>query len=168
MLKRLKIVTQTLAIISYVIIFGFVLILAPMVFGWMPIVIQSPSMEPSIKTGSIVYYNKNIDEKDLKVGDVITFKNDAKAPLVTHRLMIIENETKTVRTMGDANGVLDQNHLPIKNIIGKVGTLYLPKVGFYITYMQNPVVITVFAGIIVSNIVVGYFLSKNEGDEEEN
>ncbi|MEG2543513.1 MAG: hypothetical protein RR986_02320, partial [Longicatena sp.] len=87
--------------------------------------------------------------------------------LVTHRLMIIENETKTVRTMGDANGVLDQNHLPIKNIIGKVGTLYLPKVGFYITYMQNPVVIAVFAGIIVSNIVVGYFLSKNEGDEEK-
>ncbi|MEG1887216.1 MAG: signal peptidase I [Oscillospiraceae bacterium] len=166
-LKALKIVTQTLAIICYVIIFGFVLIISPILFGWTPIVIQSPSMEPSIKTGSIVYYNK-VDEDSLQVGDVITFKSSKDSPLVTHRVMLIDKDAKTVRTKGDANGSLDQSHLPMQNIMGVVGSFYLPKVGFYITYAQNPFVIAAVAAIIVANVVLGYVKGKKDDSEEEN
>ncbi|MEG2044874.1 MAG: signal peptidase I [Clostridia bacterium] len=166
-LKVLKVALQTLAIICYIVIFGFVAMIVPIIFGHTPIVIQSPSMEPSIKTGSIVYYHKIDSINDLNIGDVITFRNAENSPLVTHRAMLVDKDINAIRTMGDANPSLDNEPIHFENIVGVVGKFYLPKVGFYMTYAKNPIVIAIVAFIIVANLAVSSIVNKKEQKLEE-
>lgn len=148
-----------LTVLCYVVIFGFLLIISPIIVGYHPVIVQSPSMQPSIKTGSIVYYKKVDTISQLKMGDVITFKNKEDGPLITHRLMRIEDDG-TIKTMGDNNPSLDSWEIRFEHILGKVGSVYIPKCGFYMAYAQNPMVIFVVASIIVLNVIVGYIEEK--------
>lgn len=165
-LRVIKMTFATLAVICYIAIFGLLSIISPSVFGYRPVVVLTGSMEPSIKTGSIIYNYEISDFSDIAQGDVITFKTSAEAPLVTHRVMLIDEEEQTFRTKGDNNSVLDAMAVPYEQVVAKVAPFYLPKVGFYMVYAQNPKVIGVIAGIIVMNVVLGYF-GKDEEDEEE-
>lgn len=147
--KALSMIT----ILCYVLIFGFLLLISPIVAGYHPVIVQSPSMQPAIKTGSIVYY-KSVDTiAQLSMGDVITFKQEGDGPMITHRLMRI-NDDGTIKTMGDNNPSLDSWDITFENIVGKVGSVYIPKCGFYMAFAQNPAVIFVVASIIVLNVVI--------------
>ncbi len=89
----INIVTWTL--IGIVLLFA--LLLAGLrIFGYKTFVVVSPSMEPDIKTGSLVYV-KDVKPGEIEVGDVITYALDKKGNTATHKLGLIQNTISGTR-----------------------------------------------------------------------
>jgi len=135
--------------IGYYIFFGALLAIAILVLvSAFPIqgniqikVVESGSMEPQIKTGSVVLI-KPFSAYD--VGDVVTFDsnfrspNGAKVP-VTHRIVGVKNEPGGVfyLTKGDANEEADSNTIRREKVIGKV-LFSAPYVGYAVEAAKRP------------------------------
>lgn len=110
--------------ISYWVILGFLLaVLIFVLFPLLPInnnyslkMVLSGSMNPAIKTGSIVAVKP---VSSYSVGDVITFKKgQGEKNILTHR--IIGQTEQGFITQGDANNVVDTNPVKEEAILGKV------------------------------------------------
>lgn len=96
-------------------------------------IVQSGSMEPSIKTGSVVF---SVKSNDYKSGDVISFYSDpTKKTVVTHRI-VAESNNKFL-TSGDANKTIDEAKIPENQIIGKV-FLTVPYLGYFFNWAKTP------------------------------
>lgn len=114
--------------------------------------VESGSMEPSIKTGALVVIKP---AEDYKVGDVITFNGfDKEKGSVTHRIVdmeIIEGK-KSFITKGDANNASDKRGVPKNRIIGKV-LFDIPYLGYIVDAVQKPIgfmlIIVIPATIII-------------------
>ena len=147
-------------IIYYIFIGAIVLVAVLLVWSALPIkngpkvmIVQSGSMEPAIKTGSVVIV-KSVS--DYKVGDVITFGpySKTKTP-TTHRIY----ETKVVggepvyTTKGDANNAPDTRTIAKRDIIGKV-LLDVPYVGYAVAAAKTPAGFT--AIIIIPAAIIVY------------
>ena len=143
-----------LAIISYVLIIVYAIVCIPMIFGRHPVVVLSGSMKPTYKVGSVIYYKK-VPQRELKVGDVITF-NANNNKMVSHRIANIDNGF--IETKGDANNVSDVNKIRYENVRGKVGKSTIPYVGYYIKAVNDNLTIVVIAAVI---ILVSEFLISN-------
>jgi signal peptidase I len=84
--------------------------------------VQTGSMEPAIKTGSLISINR-VSPDDIAVGDVITYTNPRNgAQTITHRVIEVigqANGPKQFVTKGDANQVADR---PIseRHVVGRV------------------------------------------------
>ena len=108
----------------------------PSFFGWKPFIVLSGSMESEIYSGDIVVV-KEVDKENLKVNDVIAFKNDDI--VVTHRIVEIVNENGTTKyiTKGDNNNTQDKDYVLPENVEG----LYQFKVsnlGNLAMFIQTP------------------------------
>lgn len=97
-----------------------------------PLVVLSGSMEPAIKTGSVVFIQKS---EDYKQGDIIAFSQGSSKNLITHRLISTENST--FQTKGDANEEADRTQVQKDQIAGKV-ILYIPGIGFGVDLVKHP------------------------------
>ncbi len=89
--------------------------------GYRPFVLQSPSMEPLYKEGSLCWVNTHIPLSDLKAGDVLAYRTPADA-LVLHRLVDIRSssdEEMMVETQGDANPTAQEVTLSRINFVGR-------------------------------------------------
>ena len=131
-------------IVTNILIFGVVLLAAvlvlPRFMGFKVFSVLSGSMEPTYHTGSLIYV-KEVDYRDLKQGDVITFmlSDDLVA---THRIVEIvpDEENEEVirfRTKGDANDMEDGKLVHYKNVIGKP-EFTIPYLGYVAMYIQTP------------------------------
>ena len=117
-------------------------------------VVQSGSMEPAIKMGSVVMIRP---EKDYRVGDVITFGRYTriKAP-TTHRIYEIDNQgtEPLYTTKGDANNAPDLKKIKKSEILGKV-ILSIPYIGYAVDFAKKPLgfalIIIIPAGIIIAD-----------------
>lgn len=100
--------------------------------------VLSGSMEPTIKTGSIVVV-KPLD--DYKIGDIITFGPNTKTQTpTTHRIndiKVVDNNVVYI-TKGDANNAPDTKEITKNDIIGKV-LFHVPYVGYAINAAKQPV-----------------------------
>ena len=99
-------------------------------------IILSGSMEPTIKTGSIVVI-KPAD--DYGIGDIITFQTAIDKDLITHRIndiKIVGNEPRYI-TKGDANNAPDQREIVQREVIGKL-LFSIPYLGYVINFAQKP------------------------------
>lgn len=113
--------------------------------------VLSGSMEPEIKTGSIVIVKP---ASEYKIGDVITFnESKGKAP-ITHRIYdikIVDSEPLYI-TKGDANDTPDQIEIKKKDIVGKV-LISVPFVGYAIDFARKPMgfalIIIIPAAVII-------------------
>src|SRR3989344_7332294 len=119
---------ERLYTIGYWLFFIFLVAIAGiLLFSMFPIkgnyqikIVQSGSMEPGIRTGSIVIIKP---EANYAIGDVITFGEDTKksAP-TTHRItnsQVLEGKTYFT-TKGDANDDPDMAEVTADKVIGKV------------------------------------------------
>ena len=113
--KNMHIMLRAISIMIYIIIipiiiFNITLVIksclnpskTPTFFGIKSFVIVSKSMEPTIMTGDAIFV-KQIEEENLKVDDIISFKDGESVN--THRIVeIVENNgIKRYRTKGDNN-----------------------------------------------------------------
>ena len=108
----------------------------PSFFGWKPFIVLSGSMESEIYSGDIVVV-KEVDKENLKVNDVIAFKNDDI--VITHRIVEIVKENGTTKyiTKGDNNNTQDKDYVLPENVEG----LYQFKVsnlGNLAMFIQTP------------------------------
>ena len=111
-----KVMNLISAILIIMGIAAIVLFIIPSLAGYKPFIVQSGSMEPEIKTGSVVYNNTHAKLEDVKIGDVIVFKT--KNTYVTHRVIKINNN-RTFITKGDANETEDLAPVKFEQYQGK-------------------------------------------------
>jgi len=146
--------------IIYWVFFAFIAIIALLlVVSSFPIAgnikfltVQSGSMEPTIKTGSVVMVRP---ESDYKIGDIITFGpiSKIKSP-ITHRI----NDIKVVGgnpvyiTKGDANNAPDQNEVQKKDVLGKV-LFFIPYIGYAVDTAKKPIGFILIIAIPASLII---------------
>ena len=158
----MKIVKAIVNVLTTIIIGVGGLILVLYLFGIVPYVVLSGSMEPTIDTGSLCFINKNADYEDVKEKDIIAFKLK-DGTLVTHRAIEI-TETGIV-TKGDNNDDPDSNEVKKENFVGK-NLFWIPKVGYAVKAFQSTkgkiIVITSIVLLLASGFLFGETKKKKE------
>ena len=153
-------------IVTAIIIIG-ILFIGLFCFGIQAYVVESGSMEPTIKTGSVCFINKKADYNDMREGDIIAFQIDSGA-FATHRIKSITNEG--FETKGDANSAADQVITTRENFIGK-NVFSIPNIGFLVKSIQTPsgkiVLVTIIIVLFLAGILIGE-PSKKKKNKENN
>ena len=114
-------------------------------------VIASPSMLPTIRVNDAVII-KRVNNDNLDVGDIITFKNDdlnVNGYTITHRIVGKEMTSDgdfVYYTKGDNNVSEDRGIVKEEDIYGKV-VLKIPKIGFVQNFLTKPL------GFLVSILI---------------
>lgn len=109
----------------------------PIAGNYRVMVVQSGSMEPAIKTGSVVAIRP---VTDYQIGDVISFADEKSAKMIiTHRIVEIKEDAgqKYYITKGDANSEKDFDLVSQKNIVGKV-FFTIPYFGYVVHTAKQP------------------------------
>ncbi len=158
----MKIVKGIINVLTTLIIGIGGLILVLYLFGIVPYVVLSGSMEPTIDTGSLCFINKNADYEDVKEKDIIAFKL-SDGTLVTHRAIEI-TETGIV-TKGDNNDDADSNQVKKENFVGK-NLFWVPKLGYVVKAFQTTkgkiIIITAIVLLFASGFLFGEKTKKKE------
>jgi signal peptidase len=109
-------------------------------------IVKSGSMEPVLKTGSIVI---DKPQATYHIGDIVTFGADTKAQVpTTHRIIAISGEgaSAMITTKGDANNTPDASPSPMSSVHGKV-IFTLPYLGYILSFARQPVGFVVLIGV---------------------
>ena len=137
--KMTKKIIKYIILIALIILFIINLILSfeenTHILGIYMFNIVSESMEPTFYKDDLVVVRK-CSEKELKKGDIITFKQEDKT--ISHRIDGITKEKGEIKfiTKGDNNEVRDQELVEVQDIYGKV-LFSIKDVGKVIHYIQN-------------------------------
>ena len=114
--------------------------------------VLSGSMEPEIKTGSIIAAKPS---SEYKIGDIITFNPVAagKTP-ITHRIIeiTVEQGNPIYTTKGDANNAPDTRKIKNSDIIGKM-VFSVPYIGFAVDFARKPLGFLLIVGIPAGAII---------------
>lgn len=133
MKKIIKLLT-----IIVVLTFGCILfVLSHRVGGWQAFIVSSGSMEPAIRTGSLVV-TKYAKPNKLVKNDIITFISPAKEhQFITHRIQDITYNTDLtiIKTKGDHNKSSDSWTLAGGGVVGKV-LFIIPYLGYFFSFTQ--------------------------------
>jgi len=127
-----------------------------------PYIVQSGSMEPNIHVGSICFINEKVPYEDIKVNDIVAFKSNGLK--VTHRAIAITEAG--IETKGDANESSDGISTTKENYMGK-NMFSIPKLGFVVNNIQNPVILGMVIIIFAILIIVDALLSKVSKTEDK-
>ena len=144
-----KIIFILFLIMSFIYLF---IIISPKVFknhypfGIKVAVILTGSMEPTLKINDFVIIKK---PNNIKVNDIISYKNDTSEKEIIHRVIKIDNNK--VITKGDANNTED---MPIdkKNVTG----IYVSKIkylGQIISFIKKPIIFSTIITIIITIMI---------------
>lgn len=111
------------------------------IFGYIPLSIQSSSMEGTFSKGDLIISKEVTDYDALKVGDVISFFSHEQDMTIikTHRIIdIYEEEGFPIYvTKGDANENKDDVTVAQANIISIYTGTRIPVLGSIITFLQT-------------------------------
>jgi len=132
----------------------------PSLFGLTPMIVLTESMEPEIKAGDLIVV-KDIDPKDVKVGDDISFFDPAGngSSVVTHRVIekIVDEDTGKIswKTKGINNNTEDKKPVPAENLVGIYKGFRVPAAGRVALFMQTipGLIICVLVPLV---LLVGY------------
>jgi len=94
----------------------------PAVFASSLAVVYSGSMAPEMPTGALAMMEP-VDPADIEVGDIIAFDPtwDDSDVTISHRVIeVVDGETLSFRTKGDANEDPDFDIVPADSVIGRV------------------------------------------------
>lgn len=142
---------QLLRLVHYVVSAVFMLIFAVVItlaiatkvvgtpvdiFGYQLKSVLSGSMEPGMKTGSVIAIKTAGADKSFQKGDVITFQTSDHM-LVTHRIYQVLQEGKLYKTKGDANDAPDMEPVLAENIVGSYTGWTIPYVGYVLQFANS-------------------------------
>lgn len=153
-MKKIKII-KILEYLAYIVVIIFALLAISSKFsigGFKLLVVRSGSMEPTIKTGSIVI-GKNFNEYN--IGDIVTFKNiDKPKETTTHRLVNkqFQGSTYLFTTKGDANDSADGEQVTQDRIVGKA-MFSIPYFGYAVAFARTLPGLIIFV-IIPATIII--------------
>ena len=161
-MKPLKIIYYI--VIAFIAAIAILLIISalPITGNFKVMTVLSGSMEPAIKTGSVVVV-KPVDS--YKIEDIITFTNPKKpVESVTHRIYdmkVIEGRISYI-TKGDANNAPDQREVSEREVVGKV-LFSIPYLGYAVDFAQKPLGFA-FIILIPAVIIIGDEIRKIYGE----
>ena len=115
-------------------------------------IVQSGSMEPSIKTGALVVIRPS---SEYHIGDVIMFGEDTKTQVpTTHRIVADEVRSGVFyyTTQGDANEDPDPQQVAQSEVIGKV-LFSIPYLGYVLDFAKKPLGFTLLIGVPAAIVV---------------
>jgi len=120
------------------VVFALIIIsIIPIPGNYEVLTVLSGSMEPAIKTGSIVFVKPS---SNYQVNDIITFleSNISDKP-ITHRIVEIREENGALyyKVKGDANSAADWSEVSKENITGKV-LFSIPFLGYLLNFAKQP------------------------------
>lgn len=118
--------------ILYILIIIYLLVFVPCLWGHKPLVVISGSMEPTLKVGGILYYEK-IDLEDFKIDDILVYKT--KDHIISHRIVDIVDAGFI--TKGDANNSIDNNLINKNQVLGKGTNWSIPYIGYYADFIYT-------------------------------
>ena len=157
--------------ISFIILIAACLIVSmlPIPGNYKIMVVQSGSMEPAVKMGSVVVVKPSpLNSKHLtgqagnyKAGDIITFGEASKTKTpTTHRIVDKEIVSGKVyyTTKGDANNAPDRKKVLEKEIIGKK-LFSVPFAGYAVAMVKKPIGFFLLV-IIPCGIIIGEEVNK--------
>lgn len=122
-------------------------------FGWRTEVVISGSMEPAIRTGSIVIV-RPVMPAAIQTGDIIMFFSPDRKSLTTHRVVGVESESGLrFITRGDANKNVDMNAVEPGQVVGTV-VHSIPYLGLLVQFIKTPLGFIVFL-LIPAVILIG-------------
>lgn len=150
--------TKKILKILYTVIFSIFILIAlfititslRLIEGYNFYVVMSGSMEPNIKTGSIV---GTIEKEEYKVNDVITVMVDNN-PNNTYTHRIVEIKEDSYVTKGDANKSNDADLASKDSVLGSV-FVNIPLIGYIVNFAKQPtgfIVMVVIPAIIIISL----------------
>lgn len=109
----------------------------PVLFGFRSFTVLSGSMRPVLDVGDVVV-TKSVAASDVRVGDVITFPDQERKELVTHRVESIHlaGTRASVVTRGDANDASEEWSVASNGRVGRVA-YRLPLVGYALVWTHG-------------------------------
>lgn len=152
-MKVVSAVVRALTWLVLTIIALTLLLIAPLVAGYHPVVVLSGSMLPSYPVGSVTYY-KSAAYEDIAVGDPITFRIGEDGELATHRVTAKDDTAQSFTTKGDHNETEDVNPVPYSRVAGKTTGFAIPYVGYFVRYAQQWYVLGACGIILVLDILL--------------
>ena len=133
------------------------------IFGIVPYVVLSGSMEPTIETGSLCFINKHANIESINEKDVIAFKMK-DGTLVTHR--VVKKSDSGLITKGDNNKEEDNNVVNKGNFVGK-NMFWIPKVGYVVKVFQTTKGKIIAGAFIILLLVSGFLFGENKNKEKK-
>jgi len=158
----MKIVKYIINSLTAIIIIIGGIFLGLYVYGIVPYIVLSGSMEPKIETGSLSFINVNTTYNNINKYDIIAYRMNNKT-LVTHRVINITDEG--FETQGDNNKDKDVNLTTKDNYVGK-NIFWIPKAGYAMKAVQTPRGKVIFGTIIVLLLTAGLLLGEDKKKEE--
>lgn len=119
--------------------------------------VRSGSMEPAIRTGSIILVRA---ADTYHVGDIISIALKGDAKTITHRVVAIHDTDSgpVFETKGDNNEEADQEQVPARAVIGK--TLFtIPWLGYIVAYAQTKQGFLLLIAVPALLIIIGEVLA---------
>jgi len=130
------------------------LTLGAALFGLRPLVFQSGSMSPTIKTGDLAISHR-VDASSLRKGDIVSVPTGT-GTRVTHRIvsMTHEGSDAILALRGDANTATDAT--PYRVSHADVVLFHVPRVGYVVGWLSGPMglfLLGLYAAFLVSVLV---------------
>ncbi len=134
--------------------------------GYSPLIVLSDSMVPTIYDGDLIIVKK-VDPQEVKVDDVISFKEDQA--VITHRIIAMETTTLgklQFTTKGDANNTEDIKKVSEEDLVGEY-ILRVPGVGTVAMFLQTPAGMIIFVAIPLAIFIIYDILSRRSRSKKE-
>ncbi|MBO1679032.1 signal peptidase I [Bittarella massiliensis (ex Durand et al. 2017)] len=139
-------------------------ILLPMLLGYREMAVLSGSMEPAIPVGSIVCV-KPTEAPQLQAGDICTYLLPDGSTYVTHRVLRVDSDARTLVTQGDANDAPD-GEIAFSRVFGRVA-FHLPLLGYITTGIRTPAGIFATCGLAILIILLNFIPAIIAAGERE-
>lgn len=155
--KLLNVIGMLLIIICIPIVIVFITIAIkaninhsklPDFLGYKPLICASNSMANVFEVGDITI-TKQVSERELKKGDIITFWDSKRSVVITHRIeeiILDKNDKKAYITKGDMNNDIDKEVVEYEQIEGKY-IFHIKYIGNIILFLQKP------TGLIIAFLI---------------
>lgn len=136
--KNFKIIGDVIVGIIIIVGLTFLVSLLPLKNNYKVLTVMSGSMEPAIKTGSLIFTQP---ANSYGVGDIITFRPEnttSNKKTTTHRIVDIKTESsgKSFVTKGDANESNDGPSVKRSQILGKY-LFKIPYLGYLLAFIKT-------------------------------
>ena len=122
------------------------------------------NLDNQFQTYDVIKIQK-VKEEDLKLYDVIAFKNNENK-IIIHRIIKIESDVLGVKytTRGDANNLSDEFNPRFENIVGRYTGNRVPIVGIFVLFLQS------YSGMVtvVALLYCIYMFDKNYSKLKKN
>lgn len=165
MKKALKLLSNLTTLLLFVLLIVMAVLVIMMrfsgdgqtLFGYQLKTVLSGSMEPEIKTGSIIAVKPGGDTTRFQEGDVITYQLDHEGNLSTHRVVEVLGTGDTTRyvTKGDNNNAVDNEPVLHENVVAEYTGFTIPYVGYVLEY-SNSKIGSALLLIIPGTLFLGY------------